>query len=338
MTHIDLQNAIYDPKGNPLTYPGEMPDSPVFVIDNKAMTVNASDHYQSFHLEDGRDVDSILLSRGLAPIAERIAQVAFGANRNIENLVWKFKHYLAKNRSINQELLILPATIPNAEVVACNIGYWGYVYAGLLTTTSDFNLRKYLMGTQCPVTLLLLDEEQMKALHHSEGVMLPGDEQPGVSCKVSDVIADLSPNLSCSAQVYSLAVPFLSFDGHQPVAFEMVKTQNRGNYETFDQIELFQRINDVTDAEKPHLGRLPIAQSLREKALKLLQQDVLATRRMMQDDFYTSIRESLSENFKLRDSDGVIRMGLEDVYSVRDIAKAWHFNPVFNPQLNHSRE
>jgi hypothetical protein len=333
MADINLNKAIYDPKGNPLTYPGEMPESPVLVMDNEAIAVNASDDYRSFHLADGRNLDEILISRGLAPVSERIAQVAFGANRNIENLVWKFKHYLAQNRSINQELLILPATIPNAEVVACNIGYWGYVYAGLLTTTSDFKFREPIMGTRCPVTLLLLDEEQLKAIHHSEGVMLPGEEQPGVSCKISDLRVDLSPDISCPAQVYSLAVPFLSFDGHQPVAFKMVKTQNRGEYEALDQIDLFQRINDVTGTEKPLAGRVPIAQGLREKALKLMKQNVFATRKMMQDKVFATIRETLSEDFKLRDSDGVIRMGLEGVYPVRSIDEAWQPNPFFEPQL-----
>jgi hypothetical protein len=335
VAYIDLNKAIYDPNGNPLTYPGERPEHPTLVMDNETYVVNVSNDYQSFLLEDGRDIDEIFKSRGLVPVSERIAQVAFGANRNIENLVWKFKHYLAQNHSINQEILILPATIPDAEVVACNIGYWGYVYAGLLTTTNAVNIRKYLNGTQCPVTLILLDEQQMKAVHQSEGVLTLGAEPPGVSCKISDITVDLSPEVSCLAQVYSLAVPFLSFDGH-PLAYKSVNTRNRGNYKALNQQQLFEQINQHTGIEEYQPGRVPIAETLREKTLNMMKQNIDATRNISKDSLYASVRKSLLENFPLRDSDNQIRMGLEGIYPIRDNIEAWKPYPLFNPQFTHN--
>lgn len=331
MIPIDYARAIYDPSGNPLDYPGRIVSAPLLVTDGGYCPLTHARDFSLFRLDDGRTVDDVLATRGEAPLSQRVAQIAFGANRNLENIAWKFRNYHAADHSISQDFVALPAVIRNADVVACNIGYWGYVYGGLLTATASCGFRDYLLGSACPVTLLLLDESQMKAVHKSEGVPLPGEAPHGVACGVSDVEVSLSATVTCRAQVYSLSVPFLSFDGQRPVAFDAVATRGRNGYPALRQDEMFARINALLQAEAPRPGRVPIAQTLHARALDLLRQGAHATRAMTHDPLFATTRRALAEAYVLRDADGQVRTGLDGVHPIRSPADAWRFSPSFAP-------
>ena len=126
---INYKRAIYDPPGNPLEYPSKIIKRPILISDGASLGINPSSDFKSFSLADGRDVDQYLSDKASAVISERVAQIAFGANRNTENIAWKFRNYKLQNKDVSQDLIAIPGFLNGADVVACNIGYWGYVYA-----------------------------------------------------------------------------------------------------------------------------------------------------------------------------------------------------------------
>jgi hypothetical protein len=338
MNKVAINRAIYGNHGNPLDYPGRIIARPVFVSNGYAIELGCSDDFLTFTTAKGDSLERILHQRGVPQIQDRVAQIAFGANRNLENIAWKFRNYHHADHAVNQDFIALPAFLHNADVVACNIGYWGYIYGGLLTGTPEGNFRPYLNETWCPVTLLLLDTSQLAAVHRSEGVVMPGQARPGVSCAVSDMDVHLSDSVTCRAQVYSLSVPFLSFDGKKPIAFETVKTRGRGDYPALSQQEIFLQINRLLHAEPFSAGRVPIAETLAEENARLLRDGALSTRRMSGNALYTSVRNALIENYSLRDSDGKIRCGLEDIYPIRTEKTGWEATPKFFPVQGGSAE
>jgi len=331
MKQIEFEKSIYDPQGNPLDYPGDIISNPLFISDGRYQQIKHSDDFCSFYTSEGSDIRQILQQKNVPAIPERIAQVAFGANRNLENIAWKLREYKRTDNRISQDFIALPAYINHADVVACNIGYWGYVYSGLLTTHEHAGIRQYLLGTKCPVVVLLLDKMQLAAIHHSEGVVIPGQTQPGVSCGISDIQVHLHDSVTCIAQAYSLSLPFLSLDGEYPIAFETVKTENRGDYPSMSQAEMFYHINRCIHAEQDIDGKLPIADTLRCANLLLLQRGVCSTREMEQHPLYAEVRTALLEHYTLKDGDGIIRNGLSDIYPVRSAEDNWKPSPLYNP-------
>ncbi|MFW2365849.1 MAG: hypothetical protein ACN4GW_05490, partial [Desulforhopalus sp.] len=255
-----------------------------------------------------------------------------------ENIIWKFRNYHQTDQTINQDFIVLPGFLYNADVVACNIGYWGYIYGGLLTTRPENSLRPYLNETKCPVVLLLLDHSQLKAVHRSEGVVMPGEARPGVCCEVSDLEIHLSDNVTCKGQVYSLSVPFLSFDGNKPISLQAVQTEGRGDYPTLSQEELFRQINSLLKAEPASAERVPIAETLAKENALLLRHGVNRTRRMSDNVLYSSVRKHLLENFALKDNDGKVRCGLKDIYPIRPEENGWAPTPRFRPLLKRNAE
>ena len=118
--------------------------------------------------------------------------------------------------------------IHDADVVACNIGYWAYVYASLALHRPPVLDRPYLAGNRVPVTLLLLDEAQiLTATHLSEGVPRTAeDERQHISCDVG-VVDVQAFGRTLQAQVYGIPLPCMSIDGGAlPVAFERVATDS----------------------------------------------------------------------------------------------------------------
>ncbi len=332
MNKVAINRAIYGKKGSPLDYPGQIIAQPVFVSNGYASVLRGSEDFLTFTNAKGESLESILHQKGVPQIQERVVQIAFGANRNLENITWKFRNYHQANHSVNQHFIALPGFLRNADVVACNIGYWGYIYGGLLTKPAEGNFRSYLNETRCPVTVLLLDSSQLAAVHCSEGVVEPGQARPGVSCAVSDMDVHLSDTVTCPAQVYSLSVPFLSFDGKKPIAFETVKTKGRGAYPALSQKEIFLQINRLLKVEPFAAGRVPIAETLAEENAQLLRNGVFSTRRMSVNALYTSVRRTLMEKFALKDSDGKIRCGLEDIFPIRSEENGWTPMPKFLPR------
>jgi hypothetical protein len=181
---LATHESIFGPSGDPLEYPSDRPSDPYLVRGSVADRLDWDCDMAKARLEDGRSLPEVLAAGGAAPLEDRIVQVAFGANRDLANIAWKFTNYRNDPaRDVSADLITLPAHIDDADVVACNIGYWGYVYAGLALHRPPFLDRPYLAGSRVPVTLLLLDEAQMHAVHLSEGVPRTAEEErQHVSC------------------------------------------------------------------------------------------------------------------------------------------------------------
>ena len=326
---IDTKTAIYDLDGRPLDYPCSIMKDSYLIEGSKATRINTNRAPDLWRTQDGKNVDDVLRDMGLASIGNRVPQVAFGANRNLENLVWKFSRYRSDANPVSTTFLAVPGYVLNCDVVACNVGYWGYIYAGLLAASPT--LRPYLMNRKCPVAVLFLDQSQMNAMHVSEGVIRPGEERRGVSCEVGDMQAFIGNEFPVSAQVYSLAVPFLSFDTKQPVAFKAVATEGRCGAIERTQEEMFAEINRRFSIEEARIGRVPIAETLMERTHKFL--DVggpEAAASMSEDDLYIRTRSTILSELYLRDEDGEIRHGLQDVVPIRGEEEAWDFSPLFS--------
>lgn len=334
MKKVIVERAIYGKQGNPLDYPGQIIEHPIFVSEGYSTVLQHSRDFSTFTTAKGESLDNVLYKNGVAQVQDRVAQIAFGANRNLENITWKFRNYHLADHSVSQDFIALPGFLRNADVVACNIGYWGYVYGGLLTRRAESSIRAYLQGTKCPVTILLLDQSQLGAVHRSEGVVHPGQLRPGVCCGVSDMEVFLSESVTCHAQVYSLSVPFLSFDGKNPVSFKTVQTVGRGDYPALSQKEIFLEINKFLKTEPVSSGqvRTPIAETLAKENAQLLKHGIEATRNMSANTLYNSVRTTLMTKYALMDCDGKMRCGLEDIYPVRSEENGWAATPMYRPQ------
>src|SRR3990170_3976680 len=225
---IDPEQSIFGRLGNPLDYPSRLPDGPALLLGTAAHQIDADDLAALRLSGTGELVDDVLRARGSASLRERVVSVAFGANRDLRNLAWKLGNYHDDiGRESSGDVVVIPASIPDADVVASNIGYWGYVYGALLLHRPPALARSYLEGARVPVALLLVDERQMHILHASEGVPRPGEsERGGVSCDVALIDVEVAAS-TLAAQLYLVAMPFLSFDGVRPVAFEAVATSGR---------------------------------------------------------------------------------------------------------------
>lgn len=223
---IRSEESIYGEEGNPLDYPSTLRSGCYYVDDDEARAViwdwKAENIRDSVTLQPISELDP-RASSAVASMPDRIPQIAFGANRDIANLVWKFRNYAESSGEEAEPFFVLPAYVPDADVVMCNIGYWGYVYAALLTSRggSDVAVRA-TVGNNAPVAVLLLTPKQMEMMHVSEGVPRPGDlARQGVSCDVALLNAVVEgKELKC--QQYVLPLPLLSVDGESPMGFSAV--------------------------------------------------------------------------------------------------------------------
>lgn len=212
--------ALYAPRGHPLGYPGSRPANALVLRDGSASPlVWRGDGWRT--ARDDRPVDALLRT----PLRARTAQIAFGANRHPANLAWKLRHYRRHNPHLADDVLMVPCTIPDALVVACNVGYWGYVYGALITAAHLPVLR----GARCAGMLLFLDPDQLHAVHASEGVLPPGatEARAPVSCDVGTWPARLPNGVTLSAQFYALSLPFLSFAGRTPLPLAGVEVSGQ---------------------------------------------------------------------------------------------------------------
>lgn len=313
----DTAASIYSPEGNPLEYPCELPARPLLINHEGVIPLSWIDPKEPPRTADGHLVDELLSSRGVASFRERMPQIAFGANRDPKNLRWKFQHYRAQGEAVSSDLILLPGVVTDADVVACNLGYWGYVYAALLLHRPPRLNRPYLQGCQAPVAVLLVDEPQMQALHRSEGVRASSAEpRPLVNCDVAWIEVTLFNGLRLKAQSYALSLPFLSFDGDLPVPFARVKTTGRAaELKGQTQLELFDQLAAALNLEMSGA-----------EAAALIRADALTSRKGEGWALYTHMRQAIIEHLPLRDSDGRIRtgnMGLD----VMSPAEAWQFRP-----------
>lgn len=325
--HIDSEKAIFGTLGSPLDYPCELPDRPYLLLGDEAHEIDLAAPDGPAVKATGRRVDDLLVARGSARFADRVASVAFGANRDMRNLAWKFSHYHdVTGRKPSGDLVLLPARIAAADVVACNIGYWGYVYAALLLHRPPALQRPYLEEASAPVAVLLLDEDQMHMLHESEGVPRQADtDRPGVSCDVALIDVEVaSMPARLEAQLYVLALPYLSFDGRAPVAFQEVATTGRDpSVPVLSQEEIWEAVWSRLDLKAEYGIEM-------SEGISRLQAAAQAKRTrgvvdLAVDRMYADIRERISRDLVLTDQDGVVRTAIDAMPGLLTPEQAWSF-------------
>ena len=328
---IDKTTSIYE-KGEPLGYPNRLHDSPVLLSGEYCYEIGWRwPDGESVVRGVGDSVNEYLIARGSAAIENRIAQVAFGANRDLINIAWKLKNYSDDAEgAVSEDVIVLPGLIHDADVVACNVGYWGYIYAALLMHRRTQVDRPYLEGVSVPVAILLLDEGQMCAMHKSEGVIKSADEErPMVNCNVAMVDTELPGKRTVSAQLYSLSLPFLSFDGIHPVGFNTVDTCGRnGDYLAMDQTKMFENI----------IRRMRLGMSVDEVVAAIraggeARKNGLCESVDENQKLYEQMREFIIKEISLQDADGVRRRGCEGMNNILSIQAAWAFRNTLGEQV-----
>lgn len=336
---IDARQSIYGDAGSPLNYPSVRPDHPYLLNGSSAHRLSWSWDQRGGVLEDGRALEVVLEGLGVAPVQDRVVQIAFGANRDLENLAWKLSRYNEDPGGRTSPVVItLPGVVRDADVVACNIGYWGYVYAALALHRPPELIRPYLIGSLTPVTVLLLDEGQMVAMHLSEGVPKPAEaDRDLVSCDVGTIEVDVMGK-ELQAQVYGLPLPFLSLDGGRlPVAFRAVRTDSpRGALARLSQEELWEAIADNLADRVHSVARMVTAGEIVEiiragaDAHASGERDSSSSGRALHETIRTGIIDSLATV----DTDGMPATGSKSLPGVENRDLRWSFGPTLRDQLN----
>ena len=313
--------------GDPLSYPGTPPREPCLLLEDEAWSLSWEDTGRVTVTETGARVDSVLERRGAAPLSERTPQIAYGANRDIRNLAWKLKAY-AQAAHVSRDVVIVPVHVPDADVVACNIGYWGYVYAALCLHRPPELDRPYLRGASMPAALLLLDRDQVHAMHRSEGVPLDASEsRAGVSCDVASAACTVDASgEQIDAQSYVLSLPFMSFDGGRtPAPFAAVSTGGV-QLPRYTEAQLWSRIFDTLDLGREFESVGALVNLLKEGASSRQAGDPGTSGQSRHT--YEYIRERISHELALVDCDGRTRTGSDDCPGLLPLDAAWAGEPA----------
>lgn len=180
------------------------------------------------HLAEGVEKLSRFLSRHqLTPLHKRIGVLAFGANRNPDNIAWKLNRY-GNHHDVTKHgaIIVLPAKVRNADIVAANLFYSGHFYGDLLL------YHPMSQGTTVEACVQLIDLQQLHAIHRSEDVPEPGRMEADFwGCGLSEIgnIDLVSPHvesITVLGYVSSTSI-FVSPILGQPVAFENVSATGR---------------------------------------------------------------------------------------------------------------
>lgn len=313
---------MFGGRGDPLSYPGEPPNEPVILHGNRLVPL-AWRRAQLVVKANGTPVDDILAQLGSAPLTGRVPQVAYGANRDLHNLAWKMQSY-RDHEGVSSTVVVLPGELHDADVVACNIGYWGYIYAAALLHRPPALNRPYLAGGSVQVAVLFMDVEQMRAMHRSEGVPYNYDEsRAGVSCDVAVTSCTVGVNVDIRAQLYVLSLPFMSLDGgRSPAPFATVKRSGRSTLPRYEQRELWDRVSQQLDLGDP------------SAVVRTLQTDALSRRAgesgasETSRALYERVRAEIVERLRLVDADGVVRTGSDGVPELLSPRRAWGGYPL----------
>lgn len=151
----------------PETYPGDRPPGSYLLLDDKIYPLQFEHPLELWMKNDDgtvASVDEMLKKFRLPPLKDRYAVLAYGGNRNPATLYIKFLNY---NYCCPGEALAVPVLrgkISGADVVACGFSGQGYFYADLLQN-SELSRK-----TRVEAWLALLDHDQLRAIHDSEGI------------------------------------------------------------------------------------------------------------------------------------------------------------------------
>jgi hypothetical protein len=152
-------------RSHPETYPGERPPSAYLLLEDKVlpMDVRGADDVQVFSAT-GRwqPVDALLEAARLPALADRVAVLAYGANRNPATLRIKLRNYGYRSPGSAIAVPVLRGRIRGADVVACGLSGQGYFYGDLVSVP------ELTASTQVEVWVGLLDPDQLRVMHESE--------------------------------------------------------------------------------------------------------------------------------------------------------------------------
>jgi hypothetical protein len=113
---------------------------------------------------DWQPLDAALASRGLPPLRDRFAVLAYGANRNPATLQIKLEQYRYRSPGQGIALPALRGRLAGHDVVACRLVGQGYFYADLIED------HRWTRQTNVEAWVTLLDRDQLRAIHDSEGI------------------------------------------------------------------------------------------------------------------------------------------------------------------------
>lgn len=142
---------------HPHTYPGEHPPRAFVVVDDEVVLLDDD------LAVNGVPVDQVLADRGLPSLALRTPVLAYGSNRNPATLALKLRHHGYRTPGRGVVVPVLPAVVPGIDVVAGGLSSVGYVFADLYAGAAT-------RDTEVRLHILLLDDDQLRAIHDSERV------------------------------------------------------------------------------------------------------------------------------------------------------------------------
>lgn len=217
---VDITQSCY---ARNFTYPGERPGFP-FLTDCVYLyplnTESGIEFSQWEFASSGESVNRFLAVRGEVLIGDRYPVLAYGANRNPDNLAWKFSR-----AGITGVVIGLPVTIHNADVVAANMFHSGHMYADLMWD------REETQGVSVDAVILLLDEKQLCLINRTErvpGVEVLQNHTPFRGARLSlfeDILLETSGHRVFALGYVSWANTWAP-DG-QPIAYRNIKATNR---------------------------------------------------------------------------------------------------------------
>ncbi|MFB4306229.1 hypothetical protein [Actinomadura sp. GTD37] len=146
-------------------YPGDCPDHDYVLLNDRVHPLRHEGGAAFSIPGHGTELDALLTARGLPRLEERVAVLAYGANRNPATL--RIKHDNYGYRSPNGVDLCVPvlrATLADADVAGCGIHGQGYLYGELLLRT------EYCRGTTLEARVCMVDPDQLRVLNDSEGI------------------------------------------------------------------------------------------------------------------------------------------------------------------------
>jgi hypothetical protein len=209
-------------RSHPFTYPGTHPAGGFALIDDAVHDViwHEPPHPESIGLgAAGAMLDDILSERRLPALQHRYPVLTYGGNRNPATLRLKLEHYGYTSPGDGTVLPVLPARIRGFDAVAGGLSSQGYLYADMYADdrTAD---------TELFVHVLLLDADQLRVMHDSEGVR--SDLYGVVALDGVEFVQD-SQRFGFSAMAYlGVDAVVISKLLDSPIAFEAVMASGRG--------------------------------------------------------------------------------------------------------------
>lgn len=221
------------PRMFPLSYPGTAPAHHYLLLNGRVHRMVLPDgNVLGAVLDDGRKVDDVLGHAGLLSLAERVPVLAYGANRNPHTLALKFDHHDYDHDGDAVAVPVLTGRLSGFDVVAAGLSPQGCLYADLTPSP----------GTTVEVHLTLLDVDQARAIHESEGVGWNVYD----CARVPDFHVD-GTDLTISPLAYAGCHPvFIPPGTTEPIAFSMIAADGR-TFPALEQIDLLGRLIDTAE-------------------------------------------------------------------------------------------